>query len=80
MSAEELDASRHVAATHAATLGIASVHEMGGPDSMGAEDFDTWLLGHWPVEVVCYWGAMDLGFVVERHPGEPHAVRVVLPL
>jgi acetyltransferase len=24
--------------------------------------------------------AQDLGFVVERHPGEPHAVRVVLPL
>lgn len=66
MSEEELAASRDVAAAHAAALGIASVHEMGGPDIMGPADFDAWLLGRWPIEVICYWGAMDLGFAAER--------------
>lgn len=66
MSEEELDAARRAAAAHAASLGITTVHEMGGPDIMGAEDFDAWTAGRWPVEVVGYWGAPDLGFVVER--------------
>ncbi len=66
MSESTLAEAREVAARHAATLGIGSVHEMGGPDIMGANDFDAWLHGNWPVEVVCYWGALDLGFVSHR--------------
>lgn len=66
MSAEELAAARRAAAAQAAKLGIASVHEMGGPDIMGADDFDAWHQGSWPIEVVPYWGAPDLGFVAQR--------------
>jgi predicted amidohydrolase YtcJ len=66
MTPGELDSARTAAASRAAALGIASVHEMGGPDSMGAEDFDAWRYGTWPVEVVPYWGGLDLHFVIER--------------
>lgn len=66
MTPGELDSARHAAAARAAALGIASVHEMGGPDSMGNEDFDAWRYGSWPVEVVPYWGGLDLRFVIER--------------
>jgi predicted amidohydrolase YtcJ len=66
LSDDELAAARTAAARRAASLGIASVHEMGGPDIMGSGDFDAWISGSWPVEVVGYWGAMDLDFVLER--------------
>lgn len=66
MSATELQAAREAAVREASGLGITAVHEMGGPDIMGVEDFDAWLDGSWPVEVVPYWGGPDLGFVVER--------------
>ena len=66
MGREELADARVAATEQAARAGIASVHEMGGPDSMGEEDFDTWLHGDWPVEVVPYWGGLDLRFVIER--------------
>lgn len=66
MSESELAAARDAAAAHAASLGIATVHEMGGPDIMGESDFDAWMRGRWPVEVVGYWGAMDLGFAIQR--------------
>lgn len=66
MSHDELAAAREAVAGHAAGLGIASVHEMGGPDLMGVGDFEAWRTGEWPVEVVAYWGAADLGFVAER--------------
>lgn len=59
------DARRTVAA-HAASLGISSVHEMGGPDPMGDDDFDAWLTGDWPIEVVGYWSEPDLDFVAAR--------------
>ena len=43
----------------AAALGIASVHECGGPDIAGEQDFLSVLaLGH-GVEVVGYWGELD---------------------
>ncbi|HEX9888683.1 MAG TPA: amidohydrolase family protein, partial [Nitriliruptorales bacterium] len=29
-------------------------------------DFDVWRYGRWPVEIVPYWGGLDLRFVVER--------------
>lgn len=66
MGADELAAARREAARFAASRGVATVHEMGGPDSMGAEDFDTWRTGDWPVEIIPYWGANDLGFAAER--------------
>lgn len=66
MSQRELADARVAAAEQAARMGIASVHEMGGPDSMGEEDFDAWRTGQWPVEVVPYWGGLDLRFVIER--------------
>jgi predicted amidohydrolase YtcJ len=66
LPSSQLAAARREVAAHAAALGIASVHEMGGPDLMGEEDFDAWRRGTWPIEVVPYWGATDLDFVVER--------------
>ncbi len=66
MTQEELGHARRAAAEFAASRGIAAVHEMGGQDIMGVEDFDAWALGEWPVEVSAYWGGFDLGFVVER--------------
>jgi predicted amidohydrolase YtcJ len=65
--AVELAGARERAARHAASLGIGSVHEMGGPDLMGVEDFDVWRTGEWPVEVIAYWGAMDLDFAAARN-------------
>ncbi len=66
MGDDELRLARRAAAEHAAAHGIACVHEMGGQDVMGVDDFDAWALGEWPVEVVPYWAGFDLGFVVER--------------
>lgn len=66
MSTVELREARDAVVAHAASLGIAAVHEMGGPDIMGSDDFDAWRFGRWPVEVVPYWGGVDLGFVIER--------------
>jgi predicted amidohydrolase YtcJ len=66
MEASELADARRAAVTQAASLGIASVHEMGGPDIMGLEDFDAWCEGDWPIEVVPYWGGLDLGVAVAR--------------
>ncbi|MGH8883844.1 MAG: amidohydrolase [Egibacteraceae bacterium] len=62
----QLAQARYAIARHAASLGIASVHEMSGPDQMGARDFDAWLQGDWPIEVIGYWGADDLDFVAAR--------------
>lgn len=66
MSTAELEVARRTAAQHAASLGIASVHEMGSPDIMGLDDFDAWVDGEWPIEVIGYWGGLDLGVAVER--------------
>ncbi|MFA9445251.1 amidohydrolase [Egicoccus sp. AB-alg6-2] len=66
MAAEELDAARRAAVLHAAALGVASVHEMGGPDVMGLDDFDAWVTGDWPIEVLPYWGGLDLEIPVAR--------------
>lgn len=58
--------ARTAAAAHLASLGVASAHEMGGPHRMGPADFDAWLTGEWPIEVIPYWGALDLEFIAER--------------
>ncbi|WP_165403985.1 amidohydrolase [Egicoccus halophilus] len=66
MSAPELQSARSAAVRHAAALGIASVHEMGGPDIMGLDDFDAWVDGEWPIEIVPYWGSLDVEVSVSR--------------
>ncbi|MFA9428712.1 amidohydrolase [Egicoccus sp. AB-alg2] len=66
MSAHELDEARHAAVAHAASLGIGSVHEMGGPDLMGLEDFDAWVTGEWPIEVLPYWGGLEVEIPIAR--------------
>jgi predicted amidohydrolase YtcJ len=66
MADEELDGARQAAVELAASLGIGSVHEMGAPDIMGLDDFDTWATGHWPIEVVPFWGGLDLEVPVAR--------------
>lgn len=66
MTQEELGDARSAAAAFAARQGITSVHEMGGQDLMGVDDFDAWAGGEWPLDVIGYWGGFDLGFVVER--------------
>lgn len=66
MSEVELRSARRAAAARAVGLGVGSVHEMGGPDLMGLDDFDAWVEGAWPVEVHAYWGELDLAVPVER--------------
>ncbi len=66
MESAELAAARRTAIATAASRGIASVHEMGGPDIMGLHDFDAWVTGEWPIEVVPYWGGLDVGVPIER--------------
>ncbi|MDP9021287.1 MAG: amidohydrolase family protein [Actinomycetota bacterium] len=66
MAEGDLTAARETAAQHAASLGIGCVHEMGGPDIMGTGDFDAWINDRWPVEVIGYWGDLDLTFIAER--------------
>ncbi|WP_370324732.1 amidohydrolase [Euzebya sp.] len=58
--------ARRLAVRELAASGVASAHEMGGPHRMGPDDFDAWLAGDWPIEVVAYWGDVDLDFVAER--------------
>lgn len=60
--------AQRAALDRAAQLGIACVHECGGPDIAGEEDFRLLLALEHPVEVVGYWGelhgierARDLG-------------------
>jgi predicted amidohydrolase YtcJ len=65
MEAHELVAARHAAARYAASMGVGSVHEMAGPDLMGRADLDAWVEGEWPIEVVPYWGDLDLSVPVE---------------
>lgn len=57
----QLDQARREALRHAASLGVGSVHENGGPDINGPEDFCAVLelAGTFPgPEVVGYWGEL----------------------
>lgn len=66
LPAAQLAEARDAIAAHLASLGVASVHEMGGPDGMGIDDFDAWLEADWPLDVVGYWGELDLDVVLAR--------------
>ncbi len=61
-------AAQDCALTHAARRGVACVHEMAGPDIAGRRDFELLLdrVGALPIEVVCYWGGLELEYVLER--------------
>ncbi|MGI9016679.1 MAG: amidohydrolase [Euzebya sp.] len=61
-----LDRARRLATRELASVGVASAHEMGGPHRMGPADFDALMEGDWPIEVIGYWGDLDLEFIAER--------------
>jgi predicted amidohydrolase YtcJ len=68
LSDATLAAAQDQALALAARRGVACVHEMGGPDVSGRRDFEL-LLGRLhtlPLQVVCYWGAFDLEYVLDR--------------
>lgn len=65
MDPRELADARRAAARYAASVGVGSVHEMAGPDLMGRDDLDAWVQGEWPIEVIPYWGDLDLSVPVE---------------
>lgn len=65
MEPAELAEARRAAARYAASVGVGSVHEMAGPDLMGRADLDAWVTGEWPIEIVPYWGDLDLSVAVE---------------
>ena len=52
-------AAQRATLDRAAELGIACVHECGGPDIGGEDDFTTLLALEHGVEVVGYWGELD---------------------
>jgi predicted amidohydrolase YtcJ len=66
MEQAELETARREAVGHAASLGVASVHEMASPDVMGLSDLDAWLDGTWPIFVVPYWAGLDIQTALAR--------------
>ncbi len=66
MEEAELRSARREAVAHAASLGVASVHEMASPDVMGLDDLDAWLEGPWPLEIVAYWAGLDIQTALAR--------------
>ncbi|MDX8032584.1 amidohydrolase family protein [Lentzea sp. BCCO 10_0856] len=68
------NAAQRAFLAHAASMGIASVHECAGPDISGEDDLRELLaLGEGP-EVVAYWGAHDLPGVEVRGLAGDHFV------
>ena len=63
-----IQAAQDRALDHAARHGVACVHEMGSPGIGGRRDFDLLLerSAGLPVEVVGYWGDLDLDYVAGR--------------
>jgi predicted amidohydrolase YtcJ len=53
------EAAQRAALDRAASLGIACVHECGGPEIAGEEDFTALLSLEHGVEVIGYWGELD---------------------
>jgi predicted amidohydrolase YtcJ len=63
-----LVAAQDAALALAARRGVACVHEMAGPNIGGRRDFELLLdrADRLPVEVVGYWGDLDLDYVADR--------------
>jgi predicted amidohydrolase YtcJ len=68
LSDATLVAAQDQALALAARRGVACVHEMGGPDISSRRDFELLLgrLDTLPLQVVGYWGAFDLDYVLDR--------------
>ena len=68
LPAATLLAAQDAALARAARQGGACVHEMGGPDIAGRRDFELLLdrVEDLPIEVVGYWGDLDLDYAAER--------------
>ncbi len=66
LSAARLARARRAAATHAARLGITSIHEMGVPVLSTVEDAVAWATGEWPVEVQVWWADVDPREALDR--------------
>jgi hypothetical protein len=68
LSDATLVAAQDQALALAARRGVACVHEMGGPDVSSRRDFELLLgrLDTLPLQVVPYWGAFDLDYVLDR--------------
>lgn len=66
MKRSELAEARRRAVRHAVGHGVASVHEMGGSDVMGLEDFEAWVDGDWPVKIVPFWADLDFAVPLAR--------------
>jgi predicted amidohydrolase YtcJ len=68
LSNATLTAAQDQALALAARRGVVCVHEMGGPDISGRRDFELLLgrLDTLPLQVVCYWGAFELDYVLDR--------------
>ncbi|GAB3448287.1 amidohydrolase [Actinophytocola sediminis] len=56
LTVEQRRAAQLAFLTHAASMGVVSVHECGGPDIAGRDDFHELMALDSPVEVVGYWG------------------------
>jgi predicted amidohydrolase YtcJ len=56
LGADQRRAAQLAFLTHAASMGVACVHECGGPEIAGSEDFHELLALDSPVEIVGYWG------------------------
>ncbi len=59
LSSSRLRRARSAAASHAASLGITSLHEMGNPALSTLDDAAAWAAGDWPVEAVVWWADID---------------------
>jgi hypothetical protein len=63
---DRLTRARRAAATHAAELGITSIHEMGVPVLSSIDDAVAWAEGDWPVEVLVWWADIDPRRALQR--------------
>ncbi len=82
LSNATLVAAQDQALALAARRGVVCVHEMGGPDISSRRDFELLIgrLDTLPLQVVGYWGAFDLDYVLDRKQAlrcARRAVRVV---
>jgi hypothetical protein len=68
LPAATLLAAQDAALCQAARRGVVCVHEMAGPDIAGRRDFELLLdrVEALPIEVVGYWGDLDLDYVADR--------------
>ncbi|WP_229812642.1 amidohydrolase [Lentzea flava] len=74
ITSEQRQAAQRAFLRHAASMGIASVHECAGPDISGEDDLRELLAHTEGPEVVAYWGAHELPSVQVRGLAGDHFV------